>query len=95
MNYTAPPPLKVDRVTQSDLNEVSFLLIVIGGRAQADMSELRSVPSCKLSLALERLQLIGRMTFWGSSIMPIWLFPITRKMDLSISSAWSYPRYIV
>jgi hypothetical protein len=51
MNYTAPPPLKVDRVTQSDLNEVSFLLI-FPDRVQADMSEFRSVPSCKLSLAV-------------------------------------------
>jgi hypothetical protein len=46
MEYTAPPPLKVDRVTQSDLNEVSFLLI-FPDRVQADMSEFRSVPSCK------------------------------------------------
>ena len=50
MNYTAPPPLKVDRVTQSDLNEVSLLLI-FRDRVQADMEEFRSVPSCKLSLA--------------------------------------------
>jgi len=49
MNYTAPPPLKVDRVTQSDLNEVSFSPCSLEG--QADISELRSVPSCKLSLA--------------------------------------------
>jgi hypothetical protein len=51
MNYTAPPPLKVDRVTQSDLNEVSFLLI-FPDRVQADTSEFRSIPACKLGLTL-------------------------------------------
>jgi hypothetical protein len=51
MNYTAPPPLKVDRVTQSDLNEVSSL-VCHHGSSQADMSELRSVSPCKPNLPL-------------------------------------------
>lgn len=30
MNYTAPPPLRVDKVSQTDLNEVSYSNLCVG-----------------------------------------------------------------
>ena len=36
MNYTAPPPLRVDKVSQTDLNEVSYPSSVRGDKVLAD-----------------------------------------------------------